>query len=233
MCDDGDAGIVIIGGDDAGQPSCPYGAPGGKCTACTADCQTLLSLTGPYCGDGKTDGGGEKCDDGNADKCGTCSADCKEVQIGPAKGTISAVHSNQLQNGEQFTLNDGYTSIVFEFLKGGSSKPDSGVVSVAVSGDENAVAISIYAAINGVSDGGLNITATYTGQVVSLANTKIGSIGNQPITKTVSALGFIVNGMSGGGGFDCPADAGCTSDQDCNPLLTCQDQGDSGFMICR
>jgi len=118
-----------------------------------------------------------------------------------ATGTITAVSGANLNDGETFTLNDGVNSAtVFEFDSGGGVT--GGHVAVPfTSGDSAAtVAASIITAINGVA-GSLAITASPgTGAVVNLTNDALGSAGDHAITKTVANSGFIVTGMSGGGG---------------------------------
>lgn len=73
-------------GNTATETACPYGTP--SCTACDATCATELSLSGPYCGDGATNGP-ENCDDGNITTeaacpygqptCVRCDASCLAI----------------------------------------------------------------------------------------------------------------------------------------------------------
>ena len=90
VCGDGvvdvDALEVCDDGNTITETQCPYGTP--TCTACSADCSEVLSLTGPFCGDGQTDLGHEECDDGNTctetcpygtPTCTICSATCTLV----------------------------------------------------------------------------------------------------------------------------------------------------------
>ena len=58
-----------------------------------------------------------------------------------------------------------------------------------------------------------------TSGVVDLTHKLKGSIGNQAMTEQVADAAFKVNGMKGGGGFDCPPGAECMGDQDCDREL--------------
>ena len=90
----------------------------GVCTACSRDCHSVVTFSGPYCGDG--DAGvnhgvdvdaGEICDDGNTDDetacpygvrppCFTCDRTCKRV-LGPlASGTYCGDGILQASEGE-------------------------------------------------------------------------------------------------------------------------------------
>lgn len=87
VCGDGvvDVGEVCDDGNTVTEVSCPYGQA--TCTACSADCSTVLNLGGPFCGDGMITNG-EQCDDGNTctegcpygtASCFVCSATCTLV----------------------------------------------------------------------------------------------------------------------------------------------------------
>lgn len=221
VCDDGNA---------VTETECPYGQI--PCTRCDSRCQTQFVLdAGPYCGDGMINGpsGREACDDGNALACGTCNIDCTRSQQGPATGSITAVRN--LNDRETFTLNDGVNPpVIFEFDNNGSV--GQGHIAVSYGGNLFArdVALNIESAIRSAhSAGTLRITANADPDplipVVHLINDRPGSVGNQAITETVGNVNFSVTGMSGGGGYDCTAGAGCSVDEDCETGLTCQGTG--------
>jgi hypothetical protein len=85
-CDEGPSSAMV-------ETACPYGLP--TCAACS-QCKTV-QLTGPYCGDGKVNGG-ETCDDGHENGstscdygtkiCEICNANCsqKVARSGPYCG---------------------------------------------------------------------------------------------------------------------------------------------------
>ena len=98
------------------------------------------------------------------------------------------------------------------------------VVGGAQSDDQ--VATALRDAINGVGPE-LAITAAVApgSNVVTLSNGAQGSFGNVSIYETVRSGSFVVSGMSGGGGYDCPSGDGCKSDQDCATDLVCGTSG--------
>ncbi len=118
-----------------------------------------------------------------------------------ATGSITTVAGASLVDAQTFTLDDGINpATVFEFDSGGGVTGAN--VAVAFTGGDTATQVrdAIIAAINGVG-AGLRITASPGGAaVVSLVNDALGKAGNVTITETVVNAGFIVAGMSGGGG---------------------------------
>lgn len=84
----GPAVEVCDDGNTVTETSCDYAQDKQQCTRCSEDCQKVLHLTGPYCGDGTTNGP-EKCDDGNQEtesncpygtpSCTRCDATCGRV----------------------------------------------------------------------------------------------------------------------------------------------------------
>jgi hypothetical protein len=77
VCGDGTvvSGEACDDGNMVTETACPYGQA--TCTGCSADCSTMLNLTGPVCGDGTVDSvGGESCDDGDALNNDCCSDTC-------------------------------------------------------------------------------------------------------------------------------------------------------------
>ncbi len=72
-----------------GMTACPYGQQ--SCAICTNSCQTAGTATGPYCGDGTTNGP-ESCDDGPLDGTTTCpygTATCN-ICNATCSGTVAA-----------------------------------------------------------------------------------------------------------------------------------------------
>jgi cysteine-rich repeat protein len=176
------------------------------------------AVTG-VCGDGIVNGT-ETCDDGNTLSCGTCNSLCNVTQaLAAATGSIVTGGRTTLTDGEVFVLDDGVNPpTTFEFDNTGAVGAGRVLVDIsnAVGGTANNEATTIAAAITSVS-ATLKITATVvmgTGQI-TLTNTTQGSVGNQPIFENVAAGSFVVTGMSGGGGKDCPLMTGCTSNNDC------------------
>ncbi len=118
-----------------------------------------------------------------------------------ATGTITVVAGASLVDTETFTLDDGTNSAtIFEFDSGGGVTGSH--VAVSFTGGSTAAQVrdAIISAINGVG-AGLAITASIGGAaIVRLLNDATGLAGNVTITETVSNGGFVVAGMSGGGG---------------------------------
>jgi cysteine-rich repeat protein len=175
----------------------------------------------PACGDGVVTSP-EVCDDYNSSACGACSADCKTSQPPvAATGSIIAISGTNLVDGETFTLNDGtQTATVFEFDSNSSVASGHVAVPIFLNSTATIVANAMRTAINGVA-GTLLVTASGTGSTVSITNDQQGSFGNVAITETVANVGFVVSGMTGGVGADCPNGTGCGSTTDCQPGLTC------------
>ena len=74
-----------------------------------------------------------------------------------------------------------------------------------------------------------DITATASGNVVTVTHLKEGSYANRAMTEAVNGtLDFKVAGMSGGGGYNCQAGTGCKRNQDCDPSLVCMPDGTCG-----
>ncbi|QRK11816.1 DUF4215 domain-containing protein [Archangium violaceum] len=222
VCGDGvrGPGEVCDDGNTTTETACPYGTP--TCTACNATCSAVLNLMGGYCGDG-TVNGGEVCDDGNTLACGTCDAACSANQLAKASGQISITDVSSLKDRETFTLNDGiHPPVVFEFDNNGSVSSPRIRVNIAGLSTSTEAALSIVTAINGVGTE-LQISATSSGNIVTLTNDMHGTFGNTLITETVTGSGFRVNGMSGGAGYDCPEGTRCAVDADC----------DIGGLVCR
>jgi cysteine-rich repeat protein len=217
---------------------------GGESSTCNASCTVarcgdgrVNAAAGEECDDGNADnaddcpnncrrntcGDGirqdwEVCDDGNRDACGTCGASCQVYQFTRATGAITAVASTSIQDGATFTLGDGASSRkVFEFDK--DDHVDSGNIGIAIKNlDAKGVAHAIRVTIN--YEPGLWIYVDWgDSPTVKLTNgtenPRAGSFGNQRITETVGDEDFKVEGMSGGGGGDCPAGTHCMYGEDC------------------
>ncbi|WP_208729759.1 DUF4215 domain-containing protein [Corallococcus exercitus] len=81
------AGEQCEDGNTVTETTCPYGTA--RCLGCSADCRSILNLTGNVCGDGIKSADHEACDDGNtttepscpygAKSCTVCSGDCQSV----------------------------------------------------------------------------------------------------------------------------------------------------------
>jgi cysteine-rich repeat protein len=219
VCDDG---------NNVDETECPYGQA--TCTRCNADCSAPIPLTGAVCGDGSTNAPDEVCDDGNTNACGTCNASCSTVQFSFATGLIDATGSGNMRDGETFTIGDGiHPPVIFEFDKDGTTSPVHIRIN-ASTGSADVMATTIRNAINGVG-ASLEITAmiTFPLDFVRLTHDQRGSFGNQPITDTVAYSLFVVTGMSGGAGVDCPEGTRCKMDSDCQLGLGCVLAGTTGI----
>ncbi len=174
---------------------------------------------GPACGNGVVEAAaGENCDDRNDLACGTCSAGCT-TSISPraATGSITAALGNQQQDGETFTLDDGFNPpTVFEWNLLGTGVGAGRVrVDYTQTYGQGMMAMALRDAVNSVG-GTLLITATHSGgPTAMLDHDRLTSLGNRPITETVSNGQFVVQGMSGGAAGDCPANVGCNQAADC------------------
>lgn len=118
-----------------------------------------------------------------------------------ATGTITTIVAANINDGEVFTLGDGYNStLTFEFDKGGGITPPNVQVDISLAVSADDVRDAIIAAVNGVG-ASLKVTASNGGAAtVNLVHddTSLGGNPNQTMTDTVLDLGFVVNGMSGG-----------------------------------
>ncbi len=198
----------------------PNYAAGEQCDTGGVDAAGCIGATCRLsrCGDG-VDDDGEICDDGNT-SCGSCNSTCTAVMAGPATGTIFPVAGSLLTDGEIFRIGDGVTlPTIFELDRDGSHDPGHVAVPYA-SGDSAAtVASSIITAVN--SAGTLSVRASGPfvspdwSLFVSLANTRLGAVGNHAIVENVASVDFTVSGMTGGGGYDCATGQACRNNQDC------------------
>jgi hypothetical protein len=204
-------------GDANGATACGYGIA--ACTGCNASCSAVTALGGDVCGNGNLDATYESCDDHNTSACGTCSADCRTpIAAAQATGLIVTPDGASLNDGDTFQLDDGIdAAVTFEFTNGTASGSNVKITHASTN-NANAQATQIVNAIIGQS-ASLHIAATsLSGGIISLANTKATSKGNQPIVVSTSLStnpGWASTGMSGGAAGDCAIGVGCSSDADC------------------
>jgi hypothetical protein len=133
-----------------------------------------------------------------------------------------------LNDGELFSLDDGVNPpVTFEFDLEAVAKVGPGRVRVDLSAAVTAgdVATEIVSSVNGVG-ATLAITATSgAAGTLTLSNDAVGSFGNTAIFRSIASAGFLVSGMTGGGGKDCGLNVGCKVDDDCAGGLTCKGSG--------
>lgn len=121
-------------------------------------------------------------------------------------GSITTVAKANLSDGETFVIDDGTNSAVtFHFDVSGTYTPGGGYnttnIRVDVSGDTTAdnVRDSCITAITGAT--ALLVSASNGGAAtVTLTHDQGGAAGNQTVTETVSDVGFVVSGLTGGAG---------------------------------
>jgi hypothetical protein len=215
-------------GDGIRQPNeaCePSRGPGKDGPNCDNDCTPVA------CGDGHVNGAaGERCDDGNQDACGTCRVtDCNAPAVNAARASamITTTDAATIEDGNTFTLDDGFGKVVtFEFTLGAPQDTTHVAIrfikSPAPTGAVD-IASSMVDAIKHHAPAGFLITASVPdgGTTVTVTNTRETVLGNTPIT--VSGLpnfvfAPVINGvfrMDGGAAGDCEAGTGCASDGDC------------------
>jgi len=120
-----------------------------------------------------------------------------------ATGTITAVPTASLIDGETFTLDDGVNpAATFEFdippngVGGGNVVVD---ISAAVTAED--VRNVMIAAINGVAALGITAAPGVAVDQIALTNNSTGVSGNVVIADTVVDVGFVHTGMAGGAGL--------------------------------
>lgn len=203
-------------GNTITETECPYGMP--TCLACDATCEEILELAGPFCGDGIVSGP-EACDARSGGLCGACSADCEELLLSRARGSIAAVGGAEIDDGDTITIDDGARSVTLEFDTDGVVAPGNVRIPFTSSSSPATIARQIGNAIDAASVG---VVANVAGSVVLLEQTQPGRPGNRPITVDGP---FVVTGFTGGLGYDCPAGSACTQDADCESRLICGEDG--------
>ncbi|WNG61626.1 DUF4215 domain-containing protein [Archangium gephyra] len=202
------------------------------------NCLTTCQKKPIICGDGKKQGS-EKCDDGNADPCGTCNAACTQEQEAGAIGEISAIRGTRIQDGEILSISDGYKRLTFEFTRKKDPSTSSRIKIPIPSADfdsETAMATNITWAIN-VSRGprDFKITARQDEKRILLWNDYDGGHGNKAIVSSIDSSDFKLKGMDEGHAYDCPVDMGCTRDRDCDISLglECKKAGGASRGTCQ
>jgi len=219
VCGDGYRNVAAGEGCDVG----PGGADIATCNGTSAPAALRCQIV--RCGDGYVNAAaGETCDDFNTSACGSCNATCSAAQPPTAAtGSITAVSANLLANGETFTISDGiHPPVTFEF-----NSTTAGVGHVLVQRIPSASPATVAASIRtAILSGGaaLAITATINASnaaQVLLQDGNTGVPGNVAITETVANTGFVVSGMSGGVGDDCPTATGCSRNDDCASRVCC------------
>ena len=208
-------------GEDCDDPtlatSCAYNPTMTACLVCNNQCHSVPG-TAHFCNDGHVDAPFEVCDDNNP-TCGSCSADCKIQQLAGAEGFIFAAAGGELGEGttnDRFTLSDGLLSKTFEFSNGATAPGSIGIM-FDQSETNTEMATQIAGAING---SGLTISASPTGAVIRLNNTRPGTSGNGSttsprLTEAVVTPTFGIIEMQGGKGGDCANGQPCVSNGDC------------------
>ena len=117
-----------------------------------------------------------------------------------ATGRIVTPDGSLINDGKTFVINDGANpAVTFEFDNDASVTPSATLRRIIFAGAETATQMRdlIKAAIDAAP--ALNVdTSNYSTNGVDLVNTVGGPEGNVAITETVTNVGFVVTGMSGG-----------------------------------
>jgi cysteine-rich repeat protein len=206
-------------------PSSPSLLAAADSAICDIDCTPVA------CGDLHINAiAGEKCDDGNADACGTCPATaCNVLPIAAvrATSTVTTVNGDHVGDGDTLKLDDGFgKTITLEFDLGGLQNPNNVSVSFAQAPATDAATIAsrMVDAVNTKAPAGFLITASVPtgGTTVTLTNTRKSVFGNTAIGVTgqigiVGGFTFSASppSMTGGAVGNCPANIGCASGDDC------------------
>lgn len=187
----------------------------------------LANCTVARCGDGYVNAGVEQCDDGNAGVCGTCGAQCTWREVAKAKGSIAVVEAGLMEDGEVFSISDGWPKstggprsngslnrVFFEFDRDGHVSHSHRAIGLKEGASAGDIAKAI---VDAIEDSNLDVRVEVgdAANSVSLSHRAVGSFANQPIIQSVAHEDFVVNGMSGGVGYDCPENARCSRDEDC------------------
>lgn len=116
-----------------------------------------------------------------------------------ATGTITVDSANLPADGKIFTLNDGYSSLIFEFDSTGSVTAGRVAIDITGSPTDAQLRDRIIEAVNAYADSILITASTGGTAIVSLTHNKGGAIGNKTITNDFTPLGaWAFTGMSGG-----------------------------------
>lgn len=222
------------GTTDSPQESCDQGSGNGatrclygntSCQLCTRECRPQLNPVVAFCGDTFLNGGPlpdgqwyqEECDDERSRTCRTCRAasaaqPCRRVyDFAPARGNVTVVSTTGLA-GVTFTLKDDakLEGLVFEYVAAGEAATGTNVA-IVIGATEVETARNTAAAVEGST---LDIDATASGSVVTLANQHTGKVGNAPIQVVPAAApALVATGMAEGVG--CALEDECAVDDDC------------------
>jgi len=182
---------------------------------------------------------GERCEDGNADACGTCAADCKSPAIAASKATSTVMTSagDQIADaGDFIKLDDGFGNVLtFEFTTTSVSisgafpvlfvKSPTADGAVTIAGNMAlAIHTQFLAGFGGPLASGFSIDAVVVPpgtNTVVLTNQRKSKFGNTTtLTNGLPQFSFspIINGafkMDGGAAGDCNSGVGCKSGDDC------------------
>jgi cysteine-rich repeat protein len=214
MCDDGNTIEETV---------CPYGQA--SCMSfCAEDCSGTLTLNGPTCGDGTMQATYEACDDGTpTQSCGLCSDACGFAKVATAATAILLMPAGgtgadpDLVDTDHFTLNDGFTSVTFEFdVANDGATAMSGRRPIRAENADSASVVRDRAVIS-INGSALQVQATPFGaNGVLITNQLASAVGNTLITNMVSTDDFYAPpGLTGGWGRDCANALACSSDNDC------------------
>jgi hypothetical protein len=168
---------------------------------------------------------GETCDDGNANACGTCSADCQTVQtLATATGTLT--FSGNLAAGDSITIG-GVTYAFVTDLMGALAN------AVLIGSNIGQTIGHLVAAINGAAGEGTTYSVgTVANPAVTAADTSAGptdrvtltaravgsagnTIGTVEVTDSGDVMTFSGTTLAGGAGTTCALGVGCTSGSVC------------------
>lgn len=118
----------------------------------------------------------------------------------PAIGTIQTPAGSLVSDGDTLTIDDGTTSVTFEFDSGGGVSGGNTAVAFTGADPASTVASALQSAIAGSA---LNITASVNSSTVSLESNLSGAgvgAGNVPIIASLNNAGsWTIEGMGGGG----------------------------------
>jgi hypothetical protein len=167
---------------------CAYN--GGTCNVCDSSCHSAAGAT-QACNDGIVQSAFEACDDGNA-TCGSCSADCQTAQSAAATGTIIVVRSSSIDDGDNFTLDDGFHApVTFEYRNNGSA--GAGHIEIGLNSDNSAgVRNKTASAINAAA---VTIASGPTGAVQAASPSKTVTFTTTDPHKLATGVNVIVSGV--------------------------------------
>jgi hypothetical protein len=127
------------------------------------------------------------------------------------------VAGSLIQSGESFSIGDGlHPQQKFGFTKGGAMP---GLIPIVIGDGARADEVA-KAIVRAVNHAPLSVFAELGAPGRVILNNVVGppgagALGNQLIREWVQDPGFRVEGMSGGGGRDCPEGGRCRYGEDC------------------